>query len=219
VIDWATDVIDRIGLLGVAFLVALESVFPPIPSELVLLLSGFNVDTGRFGLVAAVLAATVGSVAGAWLLYLLGAWIDDDRLERLCAGVGRYLGLHRDDIDTGFRWFERHGAGIVFFGRLIPVVRSVVSIPAGAERMAPLQFTLLTAAGSLLWNTIWITAGQQLGQQWQRAEQWGSVIEKVVLGLALVAGVVLVVRARRRRARLDALATCTADDDPTVGPG
>lgn len=202
-IDWATDVIDKIGLLGVAFLVALESVFPPIPSELVLLLSGFNVDSDRFGLVPAIMAATIGSVVGAWLLYLLGAWIDDDRLERFFSGVGRFVGLTREDVATGFRWFERHGPKVVFFGRLIPVVRSVVSIPAGADRMAPLRFTLLTAAGSLLWNTVWIVVGRQLGHQWHRADEWSGVIEKVVLVAFVIAGIVLIVRARRRRGRLE----------------
>jgi membrane protein DedA with SNARE-associated domain len=202
VIDWATSVIDSIGLVGVALLVALESIFPPIPSELVLLLTGFNVDTGRFALVPAVLMATVGSVVGAWALYALGAWIRGERLERFLARVGRWIGLTADDVATGFEWFDRHGAKVVFFGRLVPVVRSVVSIPAGAERMPFWSFTLLTAAGSLLWNTVWIVVGRLLGHQWEKADQWHGVVNNVVI-VALVLGFGwLVLKARRRNRRL-----------------
>ncbi len=207
-IEWATQVIDTIGLLGVALLVALESIFPPIPSELVLLLTGFNVETGRFALIPAILLATVGSVVGAWVLYGLGAWIRGERLERFLARVGRWIGLTADDVATGFEWFDRHGGKIVLYGRLVPVVRSVVSIPAGAERMPFARFTLLTAAGSLLWNTVWIVVGELLGHQWEKADAWHGVINNVVV-VALVLGFgYLVVKARRRNRRLR-----LADDD------
>jgi membrane protein DedA with SNARE-associated domain len=202
VITWATDVIDTIGLAGVALLVALESIFPPIPSELVLLLTGFNVETGRFPLVPAIVLATVGSVVGAWVLYGLGAWIRGERLERFLARVGRWIGLTADDVAKGFAWFDRHGGKVVLYGRLVPVVRSVVSIPAGAERMPFGRFTLLTAAGSLLWNTVWIVVGELLGHQWEKADAWHGVLNNVVM-VALVAGSgYLVVKARRRNRRL-----------------
>lgn len=197
-VDWATEVIDEIGLIGVALLIALESIVPPIPSELVLLLAGFNVHAERFGLVPAIVTATAGSVAGALVLYAIGAFISEERLERLLTSVGRFVGLRRSDIDRGFDWFARHGAAVVFFGRLIPVVRSMVSIPAGAERMKLAPFIVYTAAGSALWNTLWIVVGRRLGDSWQRAEQWSSAVEigaLVVLGLVAAA---LVVRARRR---------------------
>ena len=198
-IDWATDIIEQIGLAGVALLVALESVFPPIPSELVLLLTGFNVNEGRFGLVPAIILATVGSVVGALILYAFGAWISEERLERFLGSAGRFIGLTRGDVDRGFRWFERHGPKVVFFGRLIPLVRSVVSIPAGADRMPLGRFTLLTAAGSLVWNTVWILIGRQLGDQWQKAERWSDLIERGLIAVVLVVLVVLIVRNRRRR--------------------
>ncbi len=207
-IDWATQVIDAIGLPGVALLVALESIFPPIPSELVLLLTGFNVDTGRFGVVPAILLATVGSVVGAWALYGLGAWIRGERLERFLARVGRWIGLTADDVATGFAWFDRHGAKVVLFGRLVPVVRSVVSIPAGAERMPFWSFTLLTALGSLLWNAVWIVVGQLLGHQWERADEWHGVINNVVIAALVLGFGYLVVKARRRNRRL-----ALADDE------
>ncbi|MEN9646556.1 MAG: hypothetical protein RL238_3225 [Actinomycetota bacterium] len=202
-IDWAAELIDTIGLVGVAVLIALESIVPPIPSELVLLLSGFNVSEGRFGFVAAVIAATIGSVAGALALYGVGAWVSEERLERLLATVGRFVGLRRDDIDRGFRWFERHGRAVVFFGRLIPLVRSVVSLPAGADRMPLRTFLPYTLAGSLLWNTVWISIGRALGENWRKAERWGEVIELAAIVVLVVGLVVLVVRSRRHRQRTE----------------
>lgn len=199
-IDWIINVIGDIGLAGVAFLVALESIVPPIPSEVVLLLTGSNVESGRFDLIPAILLSTVGSVVGALVLYLLGLWLSAERMERLIARLGRFVGLKQKDVDRGFRWFERHGSLVVFFGRLIPLVRSVVSIPAGAERMNLVRFVSLTALGSAIWNTVWIVAGNALGAGWKRAERWADLIQYVAIGLIAVGLVVLVVRARRRSA-------------------
>ena len=198
-IDWATEIIDKIGLLGVAFLVALESVVPPIPSELVLLLSGFNVDQGNFTLVGALVAATVGSVVGALILYALGAFVSEERLMWLLHKVGRFVGFTKKDIDRGFVWFERHGAPVVFFGRLIPLVRSVVSVPAGAARMPIGQFVLWTTLGSALWNIVWLVIGQILGDQWEKADVWAGTFQLVVLVLLAVVGLALIVRNLRRR--------------------
>lgn len=198
-IEWATEVIDAIGLVGVAVLVALENVFPPIPSELILLLTGFNVSEGRFDFVSGVIAATIGSVVGAFFLYAVGRILDDERMERMLAGVGRYVGLKRSDVHKGFTWFERHGTKVVLFGRLIPVVRSVVSIPAGGDKMPLGKFTLLTAAGSLVWNLIWVAIGWGLGDQWEKAGAWGDYLQYVVIVGVIVGFVAIVVRARRQR--------------------
>jgi membrane protein DedA with SNARE-associated domain len=198
-IDWATEIIDKIGLLGVAFLVALESVVPPIPSELVLLLSGFNVDQGNFTLVGALVAATFGSVVGALILYALGAFVSEERMMWLLHKVGRFVGFTKKDIDRGFEWFERHGAPVVFFGRLIPLVRSVVSVPAGAARMPIGQFVLWTTLGSALWNIVWLVIGQILGDQWEKADVWAGTFQLVVLVLLAVVGLALIVRNLRRR--------------------
>jgi membrane protein DedA with SNARE-associated domain len=200
VINWIIDVIGDIGLAGVAFLVALESIVPPIPSEVVLLLTGSNVESGRFDLIPAILLSTVGSVVGALVLYGLGYWLSADRMERLIARLGRFVGLKQKDVDRGFRWFERHGSLVVFFGRLIPLVRSVVSIPAGAERMNLVRFISLTALGSAIWNTVWIVAGNALGKGWERAQKWADLIQYVAIGLIALALVAIIVRARRRSA-------------------
>jgi membrane protein DedA with SNARE-associated domain len=199
VIDWATSVIDSIGLIGVAFLVALENVFPPIPSELILLLTGFNVSDGRFDFVSGVIAATIGSVVGAYFLYGIGRLLDDERMERFLAGIGRFVGLKKSDVHKGFVWFERYGTYVVLFGRLIPVVRSVVSIPAGGDKMPLAKFTLLTAAGSLVWNIVWVAVGWGLGDQWEKAGKWGDYLQYCVVAVVGLGFIALVVRARSQR--------------------
>lgn len=201
-IDWATEIINSVGLIGVALLVALESVIPPIPSELVLLLAGFNVQQGNFTFIGAVIAATVGSVLGALILYALSAMLSEERLIWLLHKVGRFVGFTQKDIDRGFVWFERHGAPVVFFGRLIPLVRSVVSIPAGAARMPLGKFVLWTAVGSSVWNVVWIAIGQLLGEQWEKAEAWAGTFQYVALALLAVAGLGLVAFNFRRKKSL-----------------
>ena len=201
-IDWAADFIDAIGLLGVAALVALENIFPPIPSELVLLLTGFNVSETRFGFVGAIVFATIGSVVGAYFLYGVGRLLNEERLEAFLAGVGRFVGLKKSDVHKGFQWFERHGTLVVLFGRLVPVVRSVVSIPAGADKMPLGRFTALTAFGSFVWNTIWISIGWGLGDQWKKAGRWGDYIQYGAIALIAIGLVVLIARARRRSGSL-----------------
>ena len=198
-IDWATSVIDSIGLIGVAFLVALENVFPPIPSELILLLTGFNVSESRFDFVSGVIAATVGSVVGAYFLYAIGRLLDDERMEKFLAGIGRFVGLKKSDVHKGFVWFERYGNYVVLFGRMIPVVRSVVSIPAGGDKMPLLKFTLLTAAGSLVWNIAWVAAGWGLGDQWEKAGKWGDYLQYGVVAVVGIGLVILIIRARSQR--------------------
>ena len=200
-IDWAADFIDAIGLFGVAALVALENIFPPIPSELVLLLTGFNVSETRFGYVGAVIFATIGSVVGAYFLYGIGRLLSEERLESFLAGIGRIVGLKRSDVHKGFQWFDRHGSAVVLFGRLVPVVRSVVSIPAGADKMPLVRFSALTALGSLVWNAIWIAVGWGLGDQWKKAGTWGDYIQYGAVALIAVGLIVVIVRARRKASR------------------
>jgi membrane protein DedA with SNARE-associated domain len=198
-VSLATDVIDAIGVIGVACLIAIESIIPPIPSELVLLFSGFLASDGRFAYPVALAAATVGSVAGAWLLYAIGATIGEERMEALLSRFGRPLGIRRRDIERANEWFERQGGAVVFFGRLVPLVRSFVSLPAGTSRMAPWRFTLYTTAGSLIWNSVWLTIGFALGDRWEQAERWTSALDYGAFTV-IAAGVTwLLLRKRRER--------------------
>lgn len=197
--EWVVAVMRAIGAPGVGVATALETVFPPVPSEVVLPLAGFTASQGHYGFGAAVAWATAGSVAGALLLYYAGAvW----GVERLYALADRLPLVSHDDVERSIDWFERHGRTAVFVGRFVPGVRSLISIPAGVHRMRLVPFTLWTTLGSLIWNIALIGAGYELGAQWHVVERWvGEAANAiyVVLGVALT--VVVAQRVRKRRAR------------------
>lgn len=182
---WVADVIDSLGEVGVAALVALENVVPPIPSEVVLPFAGFLANQGRLSLVWAIVAATVGSAVGAQVLYEAGRRLG---IERLRSIAGRMPLVSPDDLDRGVEWFDRHGRTAVLTGRLLPIVRSLVSIPAGAREMGRVQFQAFTILGSGIWNVALVMGGYALGSSWQRVEGIASWINT-----ALVVGMVAVV--------------------------
>jgi membrane protein DedA with SNARE-associated domain len=195
------DVIAALGAWGVGLLTLVETVFPPIPSEIVLPLAGFLAQQGRMGLVSVLLAATVGSVAGATLLYAAGARLGADRAGRLLCRLPR---MEASDVQHAQDWFDRHGRSAVFFGRLVPGVRSLISLPAGARRMPLHTFVLFTTAGSALWNSVLVGAGVALGTQWQRVEGYADVFDKVVIAVLVAAVGWAVARRLRRRRRAGA---------------
>lgn len=176
-VEFAVSVIDQIGLFGAAILIAIEVIVMPIPSELVLLLSGFNSSTGSFSFLGALVSTTIGSLVGATALYLAGYFFTRERLESIISKYGKFVGFPLRDFKRTMTWFERHGSALIFFGRLIPIVRSVVSIPAGLVRMHFGKFLFFTALGSGIWNTLWISLGFVLGDNWKLAEQYANVID------------------------------------------
>ena len=191
VTDWIVALMGRLGSPGAGLLVALESIFPPIPSELILPLAGFAASRGDLHLAAAIVWTTLGSLVGALVLYLLGARLGEERLRR----AARTIPLVREsDIDRVDRWFDRHGGKAVFFGRMVPGVRSLISIPAGVGRMPVPRFVLLTTAGSLLWNSALVLAGYALGSRWEVVQTWVGRFQEVVIVLAVLLLVVVVVR-------------------------
>jgi membrane protein DedA with SNARE-associated domain len=185
--DWVVDVIDAIGYLGVALLVALENLFPPIPSEIVLPLAGFTSGRGEANFFGMVAAATVGSLVGAWVLYLVAAWIGPVRLRALFARFEKVLRIKPQDLDRAEGWFDRHSRVAVLICRCVPLIRSLVSIPAGFRRMSPLWFTIFTVIGSLVWNTALIGAGHLLGERWKETESVVSVFQYLVIGVIVLA--------------------------------
>jgi len=200
VLEFAVSVIERIGVLGAGLLIALETVIAPLPSEVVLLLTGVNVSEGNFSFLGALLITTTGSLVGASLLYAAGYFFSEERLEQLIARYGRFLGITGGDLRKTLSWFERYGSPLVLFGRLIPIVRSLVSIPAGLVQMNFAQFLALTALGSGIWNTIWISLGFTLGENWHIAEQYSSILDYIAyaaLGAALIYLLFRFVRRRR----------------------
>lgn len=193
-LEFAVNLIEQIGLLGAGLLIAIEVVVLPIPSELILLLTGFNVSLAKFSFVGAIGVTTLGSLAGASLLYSLGYFFSEERLEQIVRKHGKYVGISHKDFTKTMTWFERHGAQLVFFGRLVPVIRSLVSIPAGLTSMNLGKFLFFTALGSGIWNSIWITTGYYLGDNWAIAEQYAQVLDYVVYSAIVVIGIFLLIK-------------------------
>jgi membrane protein DedA with SNARE-associated domain len=195
---FVADIMGSVGLLGVGLILAVETILPFLPSEVALPLAGFSAERGDFGLVAVIIAATVGSVSGALVLYWLSLKFG---LDRTRAVLSKVPFVTERDIDKGVAWFARNDAAAVFLGRMVPGIRSLISIPAGVERMSIRRFLLYTTAGSLLWNIIWIVAGYQLGSNWARVEKYGNYL-KYGLVIAVVTVVVwfVVHKIRSRRA-------------------
>lgn len=181
--DWATGLMESLGAVGAGIAIALENLFPPLPSEVILPLAGFTAYKGGMNLVAAIVWTTVGSLVGALALYALGAWLGR---ERTIALASRIPLLKVSDIEKTERWFAKHGTKAVFFGRMIPIFRSLISVPAGVERMRPGIFLLLTGLGSLIWNTLFIMAGYGLGSQWHRITEYVGLYSKGVLVLVVL---------------------------------
>lgn len=199
VAGWAVSVMESLGGPGAGLLIALENLFPPLPSEIILPLAGFTASQGTFTLGGAILWTTLGSVIGALALFLLGAALGRARFRSLWA---RLPLVNMGDLDRTEEWFARHGGQAVFLGRMIPIFRSLISVPAGIEGMPMPKFLLLTAAGSGIWNTLFVVAGYQLGENWHLVETYAGLLQTIVLVVvaALVAWWV-VQRVRTVRAR------------------
>jgi len=194
---WVASVIESLGELGVGLLVALENLIPPIPSEVVLSMAGYLASAGRVNVVLVAVAATAGSVLGALALYWLGYALGEDRLRRW---LDRIPLVDADDLNLADRWFERHEKGAVFLGRMAPVVRSLVSIPAGANHMRLGTFTLLTTIGSGIWNCLFIGGGYALGSRWQQLEQYSSYFDYAIMAFFVIAiGSWVAKKVRKRR--------------------
>ncbi len=191
VAGWAVGLMESLGGPVAALVVGLDNLFPPLPSELVLPLAGFAAGQGAFTLGGALFWTTLGSVAGAVVVYLIGLRLGHDRTRRL---VSRIPLVKTEDFDRTAAWFARHGGKAVFFGRMIPVFRSLVSLPAGVERMPFGRFLLYTTAGSLVWNTGFVVAGWLLGEHWALVERYASIFQYVVFAAIAVAVGLFVVR-------------------------
>lgn len=187
IIGWVTDVIKSSGYLGVAGLIALENIFPPIPSEVILPLAGVLSGQGRFSYFGVVAAATAGSVIGAFVLYAVGYQLGKERVLRLVKRRGHWLFLTEDDLHRASGWFDRHGGKSVLLGRCVPGVRSLISIPAGIEHMPLGRFTIYTAVGSGVWNAALVGLGWWLGSQWQQVSQYVQYVEYAIWAGIIIA--------------------------------
>lgn len=193
---WAADLVDAMGGPGAGLAIALENLFPPLPSEVILPLTGFAAGQGVISLASALLWTTLGSVVGALVLYWTGMLIGRRRMHAIWAKLPL---VKTSDLERTEEWFEKHGTKAVFLGRMVPIFRSLISVPAGVERMPLPVFALLTTMGSLIWNSVLVMAGYWLGDQWDEVEAYVSILSKAVLVVVLVAiAVYVVVRFRGR---------------------
>lgn len=195
---WAVHLMESLGGPGAAVVVGLDNLFPPIPSELVLPLAGFTASRGTFSVPEALFWTTAGSVVGAVVVYLVGALLGRSRTRSLLTSLPL---LRESDLDRSEAWFAKHGPKAVLLGRMVPLVRSFISLPAGIERMNIAAFLVLTTIGSLAWNTIFVLAGYALGESWYLVDDYASVLQWIVvagLAVAVVAFVALRLRSRSR---------------------
>lgn len=198
--NWITNTIEQFGYMGILLLIALENIFPPIPSEVILTFGGFMTTTTNLSVMGVVLFATVGSVGGAVILYGIGLLIDVNRLEKIVDKWGFILRLTRKDIHKANAWFTKYGVWTVFFCRLIPLVRSLISIPAGMSRMNFFVFLLLTTLGTLIWNVMLVNLGAAVGGSWESIVGYMDIYSNIIyVGLGILFLVFIAMAVRKRK--------------------
>lgn len=188
--SWVIEIMEKFGYLGVFLMMTIENVFPPIPSEIVLPFGGFLTTYSVLTATGVMIAATLGSVIGAMILYSIGLLVDTEWLEKMTRRYGHIFRIHPEDVRKADTWFNKYGYSTVFFCRMIPLVRSLISIPAGMAHMKFSAFILLTALGSFLWNVILITAGVLLGENWQAIVSFMELYS-IIIYLLLVFGIII----------------------------
>lgn len=197
--DWVVNVVGELGVLGIALLMFAENLFPPLPSEIIMPLAGYLSTRGEMNVWAAVLAGSAGSLAGALFWYWIGLRLTHGRLRRWVEKHGSWIAMAPEDLDHAVRWFAGHGRYSVLLGRLIPVVRTLISVPAGFARMSVWQFFSLSAAGTVVWTTALTYAGVLLGQQFAGVERYIGLVTWVIIGAAVVGYVRRVARLHRAK--------------------
>jgi len=200
--QWALGIIGTLGYPGLGLVMFLENVFPPIPSEVVLPLAGWlTLDKASgFTLLGVTLVGAVGSVAGAFFFYGLGKWFDESRVRYLLRRFGKWFMLSESDLDVSLSWFDRYGEYVIFFGRMVPIVRSLISVPAGLASMNIARFAVLTAIGTALWSFLLAFAGRLLGTQWSLVADFIDRYQTLVIIVAVLAVVYFFVARLRKRA-------------------
>ncbi|MFO7153071.1 MAG: DedA family protein [Bacillota bacterium] len=196
--SFIVDIISTYGYLGIALLIAIENIFPPIPSEVILLFGGFATVYTKMKVWGVIVAATLGSVLGAIFLYEFGRKLTADKLEKVSGkGIFRLLRLKREDLRNARRWFDRHGRKAVFICRFIPVMRSIISIPAGMARMKMTVFLPLTAVGTFIWNTVLVFIGRWAGDAWDRVVLYFDYYSIAAAGFVILALIAVFVKKKK----------------------
>ena len=197
------EMVERFGYIGIILLIALENIFPPIPSEVILTFGGFLTTYTKLNVWGVILSATIGSVAGAIVLYIVGRCLTGERLMQLVDGkLGKRLPFNRDDVEYTLEWFAKKGNKAVFFCRCIPILRSLISIPAGMAKMAMGSFMLMTVMGTVIWNVVLVHLGAFAGASWGIITEYMGTYKNwtlLVLGIALFAGIMWFIRKQRKK--------------------
>jgi LPXTG-motif cell wall-anchored protein len=199
--NWIKEIIEQFGYTGIFLLIALENIFPPIPSEVILTFGGFMTAQTNITVFGTIAAATLGSTAGAALLYWAGLSLTRDRLERIIERWGGILRLKKADIDKAFGWFDQYGYWTILICRMVPLIRSLISIPAGMAKMNFPLFLLFTVIGTLTWNTILVNIGAAFGDSWETAVKYFDIYSNMVymlIALAIIGAAVFWFRRRKK---------------------
>jgi membrane protein DedA with SNARE-associated domain len=180
-VEWINNLMSGLGYWGIALLMFLENLFPPIPSELIMPLAGFTVAQGKMNFFLAVLAGTVGTMLGTFAWYYLGRLVNYERLEKWTNLYGKWIGISAKDIDRVNNWFNKHGRKAVFFGRMVPGIRTLISLPAGINQMPITIFTIYSTIGTLIWTLALTGAGVLLGDNYTAIEHYLAPVSKLVI--------------------------------------
>lgn len=198
-LNWITNTISSLGYLGIGLLMFFENLFPPIPSELIMPLAGFTVARGQMQFIPAIAAGVLGTVIGALPWYYAGKILGTERLQQLADKYGKWISISSKDITKADRWFARHGSKAVFFCRLVPGVRTLISLPAGISGMHLIPFLLYSTLGTLLWVGLLTYLGYVLGDNYELVDEYLGPVSKIVVVTLVIAFILWVVRKNMRR--------------------
>lgn len=196
-VQWIVNTMDSLGYWGIGLLMFLENLFPPIPSELIMPLAGFTISQGKLEFAPVVFAGVFGTVVGALPWYYAGKILGEQRLKDLADRYGRWLNISSKDITKSTRWFDKHGGKAVFFGRLVPGIRTLISLPAGISNMPILPFLVYSTIGTTLWVGLLTYAGYVLGDNYGVVEKYIAPVSKIVLAILVTAFVIWIVKKSR----------------------
>lgn len=198
--SWITDFMEQYGYIGILLMIALENLFPPIPSEVILTFGGFMTTYTNMTPLGVIVIATLGSLVGAIILYFIGRLLGVERLEKIIERWGHILRVKKEDIRKADKWFDKYGYWAVLLCRMVPLIRSLISLPAGMSNMKLVPFLLFTTIGTLIWNTLLVSLGTAVGGNWSKIVEFMDVYSKIAYAIiAVVIVVVFVLYIRRAR--------------------
>ncbi|ACK70407.1 SNARE associated Golgi protein [Gloeothece citriformis PCC 7424] len=197
--EWIVNLMNTLGYGGIALLMFLENLFPPIPSELIMPLAGFTVAQGKMQLIPAIAAGVFGTILGAFPWYYLGVIFEQQRLEKLADKYGKWVTISSTDVRKANHWFGRHGTKAVFFGRLVPGIRTIISLPAGMNRMPLITFVIYSTLGTTLWIVFLTLAGYLLGENYKLVEDYIGPISKIALLSVIFGFIIWIIRKNLRQ--------------------